>query len=103
MTAKTTIGPKLTPAQRLAGDQALARALRNAIKGGHVAVALYEDGVEISGPYDTVLVFLSRRFESPTALARFLRIHKSFVTDQRETGQTDKSRRLPNPYASDGR
>lgn len=103
MTAKTTTRQKLTPAQRLAGDQALARALRNAISDGHVGVALFEDGVEISGPDDTVLVFLSRRFESPSALAGFLRIRKGFITDGRSTGETDRSRRLPNPYAPDGR
>ncbi|MGW6391179.1 hypothetical protein ACWFR1_11880 [Streptomyces sp. NPDC055103] len=103
MTAKTTTSPKPTPAQRLAGDQALARALRNAITQGDVGVALYEDGVEISGSDDTVLLFLSRRFESPAALARFLRIRKSFVTDERSTGRNDRARRLPNPYTTNGR
>ncbi|MFF2940210.1 hypothetical protein ACFVSQ_10245 [Streptomyces niveus] len=103
MTAKTTTRPKLTPAQRSAGDQALARALRNAIKDGHVGVALHADGVEISGPDDIVLVFLSRRFESTAAVARFLRVGKDFVTDERASGETDRSRRLPNPYATDGR
>ncbi|WP_381792934.1 hypothetical protein [Streptomyces niveus] len=99
----TATRSKPTPAQRLAGDQALARALRNAITDGHVHVTLFADGVEISGPDDTVLVFLSRRFDSTGALARFLRIRKSFVTDGRQDGETGSPFRLPNPYATDGR
>ncbi|MFE3146596.1 hypothetical protein ACFXJ6_08020 [Streptomyces sp. NPDC059218] len=66
------------------GDQVLACALREAIRHGDVGVVLWDDGVELTGPGDTVLVSIKgRRFIEPYELAGFLGIDADDIDDAR--------------------
>ncbi|MER6121406.1 hypothetical protein ABT173_01655 [Streptomyces sp. NPDC001795] len=65
------------------GDHVLAAAMRMAIRHGDIGIVLWADGFEVTGPYDSQLVFAEGSFAQPTDLARFLAIDVSAVSDAR--------------------
>ncbi|MEU1815168.1 hypothetical protein ABZ543_08215 [Streptomyces roseifaciens] len=80
---RLSITSKLIPTRRAAGDRTLATALRTAIGDGYAGVELQPGGFEISGPDDRFLLYCGGNFDSPAALARFLGIDQSQITDSR--------------------